>query len=187
METTIKQAEEERTKALQESKRILKDYQPMKDQINKLRDMLSLEKIQDTEDDEAALMTLQYVALRQHAEPLQLSRPCRLISQQTNEHETSTATRSAHLSSTASDNLHDQHHSLVAPFLHQAQQMTTSGSTGPISTSTSVSSNTQSQAAGVNVAKVLGAMASTVDRSAFRQQPPPMKVISSSLAHSHTQ
>jgi len=48
--------------------------------------------------------------------------------------------------------------------------------TGSISTGTSASSNTQSQASGINVPKVLGAMGSTIDRSAFRQQPPPMKV-----------
>ncbi len=59
METTIKQAEEERIRALQESKRLLKDYQPIKEQINKLREMLNLEKLQDNEDDEAALMTIQ--------------------------------------------------------------------------------------------------------------------------------
>jgi hypothetical protein len=59
METTIKQAEEERTRALQESKHLLKDYQPMKEQINKLRDMLNLEKLPDNEEDETALMTLQ--------------------------------------------------------------------------------------------------------------------------------
>jgi len=59
METTIKQAEEERTRALQESKHLLKDYQPMKEQINKLREMLNLEKLPDNEEDETALMTLQ--------------------------------------------------------------------------------------------------------------------------------
>lgn len=59
METTIKQAEEERVRALQESKRILKDYQPMKDQINKIREMLNLDKIPDNEEDEAALMAMQ--------------------------------------------------------------------------------------------------------------------------------
>lgn len=59
METTIKQAEEERVRALQESKRLLKDYQPMKDQINKIRDMLNLDKIPDNEEDEAALMAMQ--------------------------------------------------------------------------------------------------------------------------------
>ncbi len=59
METTIKQAEEERTRAFQESKRLLKDYQPMKEQINKLRDMLNLEKLPDNDDDEVALMAIQ--------------------------------------------------------------------------------------------------------------------------------
>jgi hypothetical protein len=59
METTIKQAEEERTRTLQDSKRLLKDYQPMKEQINKLREMLNLEKLPDNEDDEAALLTMQ--------------------------------------------------------------------------------------------------------------------------------
>jgi hypothetical protein len=59
METTIKQAEEERTRALQESKRLLKDYQPMKEQINKLRDMLRLDPIPDNEEDETALMAIQ--------------------------------------------------------------------------------------------------------------------------------
>jgi hypothetical protein len=60
METTIKQSEEERIKALQESKRLLKDYQPIKEQINKLREILNLEKLPDNEeDDTAALMTMQ--------------------------------------------------------------------------------------------------------------------------------
>ena len=60
METTIKQAEEERVKALQESKHLLKDYQPIKEQINKLREILNLEKLPDNEDDEAAaLLTMQ--------------------------------------------------------------------------------------------------------------------------------
>ena len=59
METTIKQAEEERTRALQESKRLLKDYQPIKEQINKLREILNLDKVADNEDDETALMAMQ--------------------------------------------------------------------------------------------------------------------------------
>jgi hypothetical protein len=60
METTIKQAEEERVKALQESKRLLKDYQPIKEQVNKLRDLLHLERLADQDDDdETALMTMQ--------------------------------------------------------------------------------------------------------------------------------
>ena len=59
METTIKQAEEERTRAVQESKRLLKDYQPIRDQINKIRDMLNLDRIPDNEEDETTLMTMQ--------------------------------------------------------------------------------------------------------------------------------
>ena len=59
METTIKQAEEERTRALHESKRLLKDYQPIREQISKLRDMLHLEKLSEADDDETALMTMQ--------------------------------------------------------------------------------------------------------------------------------
>ena len=59
METTIKQAEEERTRALQDSKRLLKDYQPMKEQINRLRDMLNLEKLPDNDDDETLNVTMQ--------------------------------------------------------------------------------------------------------------------------------
>lgn len=59
METTIKQAEEERTKALQDSKRLLKDYQPIKEQLNKLREMLNLERLPDNEEDEATMITMQ--------------------------------------------------------------------------------------------------------------------------------
>ena len=59
METTIKQAEEERTRALQESKRLIKDYQPVKEHINKLREMLHLDHLADQEDDETRLMTMQ--------------------------------------------------------------------------------------------------------------------------------
>jgi hypothetical protein len=59
METTIKQAEEERIRALQESKRLLKDYQPVKEQINKLRDILHLDHLPDHDDDETTLMTMQ--------------------------------------------------------------------------------------------------------------------------------
>ena len=61
METTIKQAEEERLRALQESKRLIKDYQPIKDQINKIREVLHLDKLPENDDDETALMTMQFV------------------------------------------------------------------------------------------------------------------------------
>ncbi|CAF2698752.1 unnamed protein product [Rotaria sp. Silwood2] len=166
METTIKQAEEERTRILQESKRLLKDYQPMKEQINKLRDMLNLEKIADNEDDEAALMTMQFIA------------------QQPSDHDLIASNRNSNLSTTTtSDNTHEQHHSLIAPFLHSSQQTNNSISTGPISTGTS--NNNQSQASGINVSKVLGGMGSNIDRSAFRQQPPPMKTCQSCQQQIH--
>jgi len=161
METTIKQSEEERTKALQESKRLLKDYQPMKEQINKLREMLNLEKLPDNEDDEAtALMTMQ------------------LLAQQSSDHD-----RNLHLSSTTSENTSDQHHPLVSPFLHQSQSI---NNPGPISTGTATSNNPQSQSLGLNVPKIPPGMGSTLaDRSAFRQQPPPMKTCQSCQQQIH--
>jgi hypothetical protein len=163
METTIKQAEEERTRALQESKHLLKDYQPMKEQINKLRDMLNLEKLPDNEEDETALMTLQ------------------LIAQQPIDHD-----RNSHSSSTISDNTHEQsHHSLVTSFIHPSQQMNNPTSTNSISTGTLTANNNQSQASGINISKVFGGMGSTIDRSAFRQQPPPMKTCQSCQQQIH--
>jgi len=158
METTIKQAEEERTRALQESKHLLKDYQPMKEQINKLREMLNLEKIPDNEENESALMTIQ------------------LISQQPIDHD-----RNSHLSSTTSDNTHEQHHPLVSSYIHSPQQMNNPTSASSISTA----NNNQSQASGISISKVFGGMGSTIDRSAFRQQPPPMKTCQSCQQQIH--
>jgi hypothetical protein len=61
----------------------------------------------------------------------------------------------------------------VTPFIHPAQPMSNPSNTNSITTTT----NNQPQAAGINVSKIFGGMGSTiVDRSAFRQQPPPMKV-----------
>ncbi len=83
----------------------------------------------------------------------------RLIAQQPVDHD-----RNSHQTSTTSDSIHE-HHPLVTPFIH------------PASTSSMSTANTnQSQASGINVSKVFGGMGSTIDRSAFRQQPPPMKV-----------
>ena len=59
METTIKQSEEERVRALQESKRLIKDYQPIKDQINKLREILNLDRLAEQDDEETRLITMQ--------------------------------------------------------------------------------------------------------------------------------
>ena len=50
-------------------------------------------------------------------------------------------------------------------------------SNNSISTSTLTSnSNNNNQASGMNASKVFTNMIPTIDRSAFRQQPPPMKV-----------
>jgi hypothetical protein len=95
--------------------------------------------------------------------------------------------RTSHISSTTSDNLHEQqqHHALITPFIHPSQQINTN-STNTNSTGTLTTNNNQSQASGINVSKVFSTMGSTVDRSAFRQQPPPMKVKFLSLKLFHT-
>ncbi|CAF1560958.1 unnamed protein product [Rotaria magnacalcarata] len=165
METTIKQAEEERIRILQESRRLLKDYQPMKEQINNLRDVLNLEKVPDNEEDEVALMTMQ------------------LIAQQSTEHDPMSSNRNLHSSTTTSDNNNEQHHLLISPFIHPSQQMNNSMNAGPISTGSS--NNNQSQASGINASKVLSGMGSNIDRSAFRQQPPPMKTCQSCQQQIH--
>jgi len=156
METTIKQAEEERTRALQESKRLLKDYQPVKEQINKLRDMLNLDRLPDHDDDETTLMTMQ------------------LISQQSGDHDLS-SNRNTHLSSTGLDSSHEQL-PLGIQFHHQSQQM---------ANTTSTNIPTQQQASGLNVSKVIGSIATNVDRTTFRQQPPPMKTCQSCQQQIH--
>jgi len=156
METTIKQSEEERTKALQESKRLLKDYQPIKEQINKLRDMLNLERISDQDEDETTLMTMQ------------------LISQQSGDHD-----RSSHLSSTGLDNPHDSL-PLGISFHHQSQQMANT-----TSTSIPTPNTNQQQASALNVPKIIGSIGSNIDRTTFRQQPPPMKTCQSCQQQIH--
>jgi hypothetical protein len=59
METTIKQAEEERVRVLQESRRLLKEYQPLKEHISKLRETLRLEKLAERDEDDPGLITMQ--------------------------------------------------------------------------------------------------------------------------------
>lgn len=81
--------------------------------------------------------------------------------------------RSSHLSSTnTSDATHD--HPLVTPFIHPSQPM--NNPTPAHSVSTATATNNQSQATALAMPKVFTGMPSTIDRSAFRQQPPPMKV-----------
>ncbi|CAF4310534.1 unnamed protein product, partial [Rotaria sp. Silwood2] len=153
METTIKQAEEERTRALQDSKRLLKDYQPIKEQINKLRDMLNLERLPDHDEDETTLVAIQ------------------LISQQSGDHDL-TSNRSSHLSSTGLDNTHEQIPLGVPYQHHQSQQMANT-----TSTNISMPNNNQQQASTLNIPKVIGNIGSNLDRATFRQQPPPMKIL----------
>jgi hypothetical protein len=161
METTIKQSEEERSKALQDSKRLLKDYQPIKEQINKLRDILNLERIPDPDEDEATLLTMQ------------------LISQQSGDHDLS-SNRNSHLSSTGLDNTHEQI-SLGVPFHHhQSQQLANT-----TSTSIPTSNNNQQQNSTMNIPKIIGGIGSNVDRATFRQQPPPMKTCQSCQQQIH--
>jgi hypothetical protein len=93
----------------------------------------------------------------------------RLISQQSGEHDLS-SNRNNHLSSTGLDNPHEQL-PLGIPFHHQSQQMANTTSTNIPTTN-----NTQQQASSLNVPKVIGSIGSNIDRSTFRQQPPPMKV-----------
>jgi hypothetical protein len=76
------------------------------------------------------------------------------------------------------DNPHEQQqqqqqHPLITPFIHPTQQI----NNNPTNTNLiSTTNNNQSQASGINVPKVFAGIGSNVDRSAFRQQPPPMKV-----------
>jgi hypothetical protein len=44
-----------------ESKRPLKDYQSIKDQINKLYDLLHFERLYDHDEEETSLIVIQYV------------------------------------------------------------------------------------------------------------------------------
>ncbi|CAF1263358.1 unnamed protein product [Rotaria magnacalcarata] len=163
METTIKQADEERTRTLQDSKRLLKDYQPIKEQVNKLRDMLNLERLPDHEEDETTIMTMQ------------------LISQQSGDHDQS-SNRSSYLSSIGLDNTHEQI-PLGVPFHHQTQQMTSTTSINiPIQTN---NQQQQQQTSALNVPKMIGSMGPNADRTTFRQQPPPMKTCQSCQQQIH--
>lgn len=99
-----------------------------------------------------------------------LSLSPRLISQQSTEQDLP-LNRTAHLSSTGLDNSHEQIPAGISLY-HPPQP--TANTNLPTPTNTP-------QATGLNVSKVIGAMASNVDRSTFRQQPPPMKVMSKTI------
>ncbi|CAF0778809.1 unnamed protein product [Adineta steineri] len=168
METTIKQADEERARAIQDSKRLLKDYQPIKEQVNKLRDMLNLERLSDHDDDDTTLIAMQ------------------LISQQSNDHDLP-VNRNSHLSSTGLDNTHEQI-PLGISFHHQSQQMTNttnSNMSTPNNNNNNQQQHQQQQASAMNIPKTMGSMGSNLDRASFRQQPPPMKTCQSCQQQIH--
>ena len=55
METTIKQAEDERNKALEATKRLYEEYRPLKDEVDNLRAMIGLIKLPDLQEEEEKL------------------------------------------------------------------------------------------------------------------------------------
>ena len=52
METTIKQAEEDRNRALETAKRLYDEYRPLQEEVNYLRCSIGLEKVQDISEDD---------------------------------------------------------------------------------------------------------------------------------------
>ena len=50
MESTIKQSNEEKLRALESAKRLNSEYKPLKDHINHLRDSIGLDKTDDNDD-----------------------------------------------------------------------------------------------------------------------------------------
>lgn len=55
MESTIKQAEEERCRALEGAKRLYDEYKPVKHQVDVLRCGMGLEKLPGLQDEEEKL------------------------------------------------------------------------------------------------------------------------------------
>ncbi|KAL4233638.1 Zinc finger C4H2 domain-containing protein [Mactra antiquata] len=52
METTIKQAEEERNRSLENAKHLYDDYKPLKDEVDIMRHRIGLDKLPDVNDEE---------------------------------------------------------------------------------------------------------------------------------------
>ena len=52
METTIKQAEEDRNKSLETAKRLYEDYQPLKQHVDMLRASVGLDRLSEVSEDE---------------------------------------------------------------------------------------------------------------------------------------
>lgn len=60
MESTIKQAEEERNRALENAKQLYDDYRPLKEEVDVLRGRIGLDPLPDVHDEDSKL-TPQYV------------------------------------------------------------------------------------------------------------------------------
>ena len=58
MESTIKQSDEEKQRALEAARRLQTEYTPLKDQLNQLRESIGLEKADDNEDEEVIVSFL---------------------------------------------------------------------------------------------------------------------------------
>lgn len=52
LETTIKQAEEERNRSLENAKRLYEDYRPVKEQVDMLRNCIGLDRLPELTQEE---------------------------------------------------------------------------------------------------------------------------------------
>lgn len=52
MESTIKQAEEERNRSLDSAKRLYEEYKPLKDDVDKMRGTIGLDKLPELQEEE---------------------------------------------------------------------------------------------------------------------------------------
>ena len=55
METTIKQAEEERSRSLESVKHLYEDYRPLKEEVDGLRAKIGLDNLPELQEDEDKL------------------------------------------------------------------------------------------------------------------------------------
>ena len=55
METTIKQAEDDRNRSLDSAKRLYEDYRPLKDQLDSLRTSVGLDHASGLDEDDPKL------------------------------------------------------------------------------------------------------------------------------------
>jgi hypothetical protein len=55
METTIKQAEEDRNRTLDNAKKMYEEFKPLKDDIDHMRSLMGMEKLPNLNEDEEKL------------------------------------------------------------------------------------------------------------------------------------